>query len=401
MEGPFIPGNHGGRTKRALFCLAICLSLLAGCQPEAKAPPQAPVVEVTEVLQKDVPIQEEWVGTTDGYVNATIRAQVTGYLIKQVYKEGDLIKKGQTLFEIDPRPFQAVLEQAQGALAQQEAQYANARANLDRVKPLAAQDAVSQKDLDDASSAERSAQAAVTAARAAVQKAKLDLEFTKITSPIEGIAGLATAQVGDLVGPAQGGELTTVSTVDPIKVFYTVNEQAYLSYMHRLAPTSAGKGSGQSLHLSLVLADGTAYPHDGRLFAIDRQVDLRTGTLRVAALFPNPGRLLRPGQFVRVHVVAGTKQGALLVPQRAVSDLQGGSQVAVVGPDDRVEMRAVKLGQAQGHLVVVEEGLKPGERVVAEGTQKITPGLKVNPRPYAPPSPPSSDASRTQPAARG
>jgi membrane fusion protein (multidrug efflux system) len=318
---------------------------------------------------------------------------VTGYLTRQVYKEGDQVKKGQTLFEIDPRPFQAVLDQARGALAQQEAGYANARANLARVKPLAAQDAVSQKDLDDALSAELSSQAAVIAAKATVQKASLDLEFTKITSPIEGIAGLATAQVGDLVGPAQGGELTTVSTVDPIKIIYTINEQAYLAYMRRLTPADPGQTPGQELRISLVLADGTAFPHAGRLFAMDRQVDLRTGTLRVAALFPNPGRLLRPGQFVRVRVVTGTRPGALLVPQRAVTELQGGFQVAVVGPGDRVEIRPVKTGQTVGNqMVVIAEGLKPGERVVAEGSQKVSSGLAVSPRPYSPPSPPPSPA---------
>ncbi len=392
MKRPPFSEHFRRHALRLAMGLGWGLLLLAGCQAQPKAPPPPPVVEVAEVAQRDVPMQEDWVGTTDGLVNATIRAQVTGYLTRQVYKEGDLVKKGQTLFEIDPRPFKAVLDQARGALAQQEAGYANARANLARVKPLAAQDAVSQKDLDDALSAERSAQAAVAVARAAVQKAGLDLEFTKITSPIEGIAGLATAQVGDLVGPSQGGELTTVSTVDPIKVFYTVNEQAYLAYMRRLAPAGPGRSPARDTRITLVLADGTAYPQVGRLFAMDRQVDPRTGTLRVAALFPNPGRLLRPGQFVRVRVVAGTRPGALLVPQRAVTELQGGIQVAVVGPDNRVEIRPVKTGQTLGHLVVVDEGLRAGERVVAEGTQKVSQGLLVNPRPYSPAAAPAAAA---------
>jgi membrane fusion protein (multidrug efflux system) len=396
MKWPTLKEHFLLRTLRFAVCLGCGLLLLAGCQSERKAPPPAPVVEVVEVAQRDVPIQEDWVGTTDGLVNATIRAQVTGYLIRQVYKEGDQIKKGQTLFEIDPRPFEAALDQARGALAQQEAQYANARANLARIKPLAAEDAVSPKDLDDALSAELSARATVAAAKAAVKKASLDLEFTKITSPIEGIAGLATAQVGDLVGPAQGGELTTVSTVDPIKIIYTINEQAYLAYMRRLDPAGPGRTADQDLRITLVLADGTAYPHAGRLFAMDRQVDLRTGTLRVAALFPNPGRLLRPGQFVRVRVVTGTRPGALLVPQRAVTELQGGLQVAVIGPEDKVEIRSVKTGMTLGNLVVVDDGLKAGERVVAEGTQKVSPGLAVSPRPFAPPSgsPSASPAAR-------
>jgi membrane fusion protein (multidrug efflux system) len=369
-----------------LILVSLFLLIIAACQKEKPAgPPPAPEVEVAEVVRKDIPIVHEWVGTADGLVNATIRAQVTGYLIRQAYHEGDLVKKGQVLFEIDPRPFRAALNQAQGTLAQMEALHENARANLGRVKPLAAQNALSKKDLDDAISAEGSARAQVIAAKAAVEKARLDLGFTRITSLINGMAGIARAQVGDLVGPTvQGGELTTVSTINPIKVYYTINEQAYIAFMKRFASESAGLEEARKLRIELVLGDGSLYPQTGRFYAIDRQVDVRTGTLRVAALFPNPTNMLRPGQFARVRVLIGTKQGALLIPQRSVMELQGSYQVAVVGNGDKVEMRPVKPGERVGALWVIDEGLKPNERVVAEGVQKVKPGIVVKPRPFAP-----------------
>jgi len=371
---------------RSALCIGACLCAisLSACRKEKPAAPRAPEVEVAQVIRIDVPIVHEWVGTADGLVNATIRAQVTGYLIRQDYKEGDSVKKGQLLFEIDPRPFQAALNQAKGELARQEAQHANAKANLDRVKPLVAQNAASKKDLDDAIGAEQSTLAAVIAARAAVENARLNLGFTRITSLIDGMAGLARAQVGDLVGPsAQGGELTTVSTINPIKVRYTVNEQAYIDFMRRFSSEAAGLEEARKLVIELFLADGTRYAFTGTFYAIDRQVDVRTGTLRVEALFPNPRNLLRPGQFGRVHVHIGIKKGALLVPQRAVTELQGGYQVAVVGPDNQVDIRPVKTGERVGPLWVIEEGLMPGERVVAEGVQKVRQGLAVTPRPFA------------------
>jgi membrane fusion protein (multidrug efflux system) len=266
-----------------------------------------------------------------------------------------------------------------------EALHENARANLARVKPLAAQNALSKKDLDDAVASEGSARAQVIAAKAAVEKARLDLGFTRITSLINGMAGLARAQVGDLVGPAvQGGELTTVSTINPIKIYYTINEQAYIAFMNRFASESAGLEEARKLRIELILGDGSLYPQTGRLYAIDRQVDVRTGTIRVAALFPNPTNILRPGQFVRVRVLIGTRQGALLIPQRSVMELQGSYQVAVVGNDDKVEIRPVKPGERVGALWVIDEGLKPNERIVAEGVQKVKPGIVVKPRPFTP-----------------
>jgi membrane fusion protein (multidrug efflux system) len=381
------------------------IASVAGCEKGEKAgPPGPPVVEVVEVIQKDVPIFFEWVGTMDGFVNATIRAQVTGYLIKQNYRDGDLVKKGQVLFEIDPRTFEAALDQAKGALDQakgileqskagvqvQEALWTTAKANLARVKPLAEQNAVSQKDLDDATGMEQStrssvlaaqasvvaAQASVAAAQAAVEKARLDLEFTKIMSPIDGIAGIAKAQIGNLVGPGSTEELTTVSTVDPIKVYASISEQEYLK--------AAEKQSAQreKMPLELVLADGSVYPRKGEFAFADRQVDVRTGTIRVATIFPNPNNMLRPGQFARIRAEIEIKKGALVIPQRSVTELQGKYLVAVVGPENKVSVKQVKAGARFGQLWVIEQGLQAGEKVVAEGTQKVRDGMVVSPKPF-------------------
>ncbi len=367
----------------------VCLAaaLICACRAEKQAAPQPPPeVEVAQVVTRDVPIISEWVGATDGLVNATIRAQVTGYLIAQDYTEGDLVKKGSTLFRIDPRPFRDALDQALGTLAQLTAQHENAQANLARVKTLAAENALSKKDLDDATGAEQSTAAAVVAAQAAVEKARLDLDFTRLVSPIDGIAGLARAQVGDLVGPSQGAELATVSTIDPIKVYYTINEQAYIDFMKQFPSRAAGIEAARKLDIELILADGSSYPYKGKFYAFDRQVDVRTGTLRVAATFPNPRSLLRPGQFVRVLVQRGTRKQATLIPQRAVTEFQGGFQVAVVGADNRVDVRPVKPGERVDSLWVIESGLKPGERVVAEGTGKVKQGMAVTPKPFVFPS---------------
>jgi membrane fusion protein, multidrug efflux system len=384
-EGP--PFFARSACRISLTALA-CLSFVYVCACETgkqTAAPSPPEVAVAEVVQRDVPIVNEWVGSADGLINATIRAQVTGYLIKREYSEGDPVKKGDVLFEIDPRPFRNSLDQAEGTLAQLDAQYRNTEATLARVKPLVAQNALSKKDLDDATGAERSAGAAVVAARAVVEKARLDLGFTRIISPIDGIAGIAKAQVGDLVGPSQGGELTTVSTIDPIKVYYTINEQAYIELTRRFS-SAAGLNRERKMDVELILGDGSSYPYKGRFYAIDRQIDVRTGTLRVAATFPNPHRLLRPGQFVRVRVLSGTRRGALLIPQRAVMEFQGSYQVAVVGPDNRVDVRQVRPGERIGALWMIDAGLNPGERIVAEGVGKVRQGIVVTPKPYALPS---------------
>ncbi|MBI5605881.1 MAG: efflux RND transporter periplasmic adaptor subunit [Deltaproteobacteria bacterium] len=334
------------------------------------------IVEVAPVLLKDVPIHSEWTASTDGFVNATIRAQVQGYLVEQDYKEGDFVLKGQVLFKIDPRFLQATLDQARGQLTEQRARWENARANLERIKPLVAQKAVSQKDFDEAVATERVTLAAVVAAQAVVDKAQVDLGFTRIISPIDGIAGIARAQLGNLVGPGSIEELTTVSTVDPIKVYFPMSEQEYLKYM------ANGNGKTQQIPLELILADGNVHPFQGKLAFADRQVDLRTGTIKVAALFKNPGNVLRPGQFARIRARIMVKKGALLVPQRAVIELQGKYQAAVVGPDNKVSIRQVKAAERVGNLWVIEEGLNPGEQVVIEGLQKIKDGMVVATRPF-------------------
>ena len=355
------------------------LLLLSGCKKgQGRETSSPPTVEVVDVIKKDVPVYSEWIASTDGFVNATIRAQIQGYLTKQNYKEGDLVKKGQILFEIDPRPFEAVLEQAKGQLAQEQARWETAKANLERIKPLAEQRAVSMKDLDDAIGAEQATRASVISAQAVVNKAQVDLSFTKITSPIDGIAGIAKAQMGNLVGPGSIEELTTVSTVDPIKVYIPMSEQEYLRNIQN------GRGHTQRMMpLDLILAGGSVHQHKGVLAFADRQVDVKTGTIKVAALFPNPGNVLRPGQFARVRAQTMTKKGALLVPQRAVTELQGSYQVAVVGADNKVDIRPVKVAERVDNLWVIDEGLKLGERVVAEGIQKIKQGMDVNPKPYS------------------
>jgi membrane fusion protein, multidrug efflux system len=358
--------------------MGLSVFLISGCGKE-KAAIQAPVVEVADVVHKDVPIFAEWVGTLDGMVNATIRAQVQGYLIKQNYKEGDPVKKDQVLFEIDPRTFQAALDQAKGELGRTEARWNQTKANLARIRPLAAQNAVSQKDLDDAIAAEQSAQASVQSAKASFDKASLELGFTKITSPINGIAGIAKAQIGNLVGPGQIEELTTVSTVNPIKAYVAVSEQEYMQ-----AQESRKRQVGGKVPLELILADGSVFPQKGEFAFADRQVDVRTGTIRVATTFSNPNNILRPGQFARIRAQMGLKKNALLIPQRAVTEVQGRYLVASIGADNKVEIKQVKAAERYGQLWVIDEGLKSGDKVVAEGIQKVKEGMVVSPKPFEP-----------------
>jgi membrane fusion protein (multidrug efflux system) len=358
-------------------CLALLLA--AGCGKEQKAaPPPPPAVEVTGVTRKDVPVYTEWVGTTDGLVNATIQAQVTGYLVKQNYREGEFVRKGQVLFEIDPRTFQAAVDAAKGTLAQADARWVTAKASLARIRPLAEKNAVSQKDLDDAVGYELSTRASVEIAKAQLETAQLNLEFTRITSPVDGIAGIAKAQVGNLVGPGSIQELTAVSTVDPIKVYIAVSEQEYTQYQEKKGKSTAERRI-EAVPLELTLADGAVYPHKGKFSLADRQVDVKTGTIRVGALFPNPGNLLRPGQYALVRATMETKKGALLVPQRAVTEVQGKFLVAVVGADNAVELRPVTPAERVDTLWVIDKGLKPGETVVVEGVQKVRTGVRVAP----------------------
>jgi RND family efflux transporter MFP subunit len=417
-----------------------------------QAAPRPLEVEVVQVEQRDVPIYSEWIGTTDGMVNADIKAQVTGYLLRQDYKEGSFVKKGQLLFEIDSRPFQAALDQANGQVAQfrgqleqansqvtqaeaqvaqansqllqAQAQFAQAQANqvktqldVNKYAPLAEQKAVTQQDLDNAVQSNIVAKAQVEAAnagvetaraqlraanaqigtaraaiatakgqienaQAAVRTAELNLGFTRIVSPIDGIAGIAQAQVGNLISTSSS-PLTTVSMVDPIKVYFTLNEREYLNFTKRNLIDAQQGASVAQLELELILADGTSYPNKGSFFFADRQVDPKTGAIRLAGVFQNPGNVMRPGQYGRVRAVTSTREEALLVPQRAVTELQGSYQVAVVGGDNKIEVRTVKVGDRAEAMWIIEDGLKPGDTVVAEGTQKVRPGVVVNPKPFA------------------
>jgi len=383
----------------------------------AAGPPPPPDIEVAPVEQRNVPIYHEWIGTLDGMVNAAIRAQVTGYLLTQKYSEGSFVRKGQLLFEIDQRPFQAAVDQARGQLAQANGQLAQAKAQLlqsqaqltsaeanqrrtqldeDRYIPLAKQEAITQQDLDNATQNNLSSKAqveaakaqvetakaqiqasaaAVEAAKAALETAQVNLGFTRLTSPIDGIAGVAQTQVGNLVSPSTNA-VTTVSTLDPIKVNFTVSEQEYLNFTRQDTAI-------KRLELELILGDGSVYSHKGKFAFADREINQSTGSIQLTGLFPNPGNTLRPGQYGKVRAAVGTVDGALLVPQRAVTELQGSYQVAAVDNHDKVSIDAVKVGERIGPMWVITDGLKPGQRVVAEGVQKVMPGMQVNPKPFA------------------
>ena len=466
-----------------LLGVVIVLVILLKRKPVEAASPPPLEVEVAEVEQKDVPVYSEWIGTTDGMVNAEIRSQVSGYLLRKDYADGTFVTKGQLLFEIDPRPFQAVLDQAKGKLAeaqgklsqtdtqltqaeaqvgerqaqvsqtqaqvsqmqaqlaQADAQLAQAEANqrktqldVNKYKPLREQRAVTQQELDNAVEANgaalaqnkaakaqiqaanaqigaakagvqtaqaqvraaaaqvgtakaviTSAKATVDAAQADVETAQINVSLTRIVAPIDGIAGIAQAQVGDLLSPT-AAVLTTVSTVDPIKVYFTISEQEYLaSTKHNSNQDGRGAALKKS-ELQLILSDGTIFPHPGKFFAADREVDERTGTIRIAGVFLNPGNVLRPGQYGKVRSETGFEQDALLVPQRSVSELQGTFQVAVVGADNKVEVRNVEVGDVVGSQQMIKSGLKPGEKVVVSGVQKVKTGVTVVPKPYVQPT---------------
>jgi membrane fusion protein (multidrug efflux system) len=338
-------------------------------------------VEVATVIQQDTPIYSDWVATLDGYVNAQIQPHVTGYIVKQNYKEGSVVRKGDVLFEIDPRPFKAALNQAKAQLAQSEAQLGKSRLDVERDTPLAQARAIAQSQLDNEIQARLGAQAQVDAAKANIEQAELNLEWTKVTSLVTGIAGVAQVQIGNLVGP--NSILTSVSQVDPIKAYFTVSEQEFTDF-HRRFPTEAiVEEQRKRIPLQLILTDGHVYEQPGRISFADREVNPATGAIRIAALFPNPNNLLRPGGFGRIRLSVRSHEHALLVPQRAVIELQGSYQVAVVGDDNKVSIRPVSVGERVGKLWIVNEGLKPGERVVTEGTLKVRDGATVKPVPAA------------------
>ena len=398
--------NAEDRRARWLFCEGISFvgfALLAGCGGnKAPAGPAAgaamgPIpVSVATVQQSDVALTGEWVGTMDGYVNAQIQPQVNGYLVRQLYKEGSPVAKGQVLFQIDPRPFQAALEQsqgqvgqAQGQLGQAQAQLGLAQINVNRDTPLAEQHAIAQSQLDNdkqqalqAEAGVRQAQAQIAAAQASVATARLNLGFTQVRSLISGVAGQATVQVGNLV--SQQSVLTSVSQLDPIKVYFSISDTEYLSLVHRAQAGNGDllKGSAK-LPLTLTLANGTTYSHTGHVVFVDRQVNQQTGAIRIAAAFPNPGNVLRPGQFARVRANTEILHNALLVPQAAVQELQGVQQVYTAGPDNKVHVVNVQLASQYGNSWIVKSGLQPGERVITDNLQKLRDGAPVDPHPAA------------------
>ena len=379
---------HRGRLPaRSAAWILVSLSAVAfaHCKGEtASAPPPPSVqVEVANVIQKDVPIQMEWVGTTDGSNNALIRAQVGGYLMERPYTEGSFVKKGDLLFQLDPSKFQTALDQALGDLAKAQAQFMKTKQDVERDTPLAREGAVSQKELDDSIQAHAATKGTVAAAKAAVEQAKLNLSWTKIRAPIDGVVGISKAQIGDLIDA--NSELTSMSTLDPIRVYFPVSEQEYFEAADKIQQGYKDRRDGKEYRLALlelVLGGEKVYPHKGQFHLVDRQVDQKTGTIRVAALFPNPNNLLRPGQFARVRAVTKTREKAILVPQRSVTEMQGSHQVAVVTPENKVDIRPVKVGQRSGNLWIIDQGLKPGERVIVEGLQKVKAGMTVDPKPF-------------------
>lgn len=373
--------TSGGIALLVLAALAAC-----GKGEQAAAPPPMDV-QVVEVVKKDVPVYQEWIGTLSGYINAVIRPQVKGYLLTKAYVEGTVVQPGQLLFQIDPREFQAQLDQWNGQLAQAKAALVKTQLDVARYTPLAKEGAVSQQELDNAVQANQANLAAVDSAKAQVEQARLNLGWTKVVSPIAGVSGIAISQIGDLVEPTT--QLTTVSQVDPIKAVFPVSEQAYL----RWRASHPQQEESQRPSLELYTADGGLYPHRGTVSVVGREVDPRTGTITLEALFPNPDNVLRPGGYAKVRAIIETMAGAQVIPQRSVQDMQGTALVGVVGADDVVEMRPVVLGPTSGTDQVVLSGLTAGERVIAEGLQKVRGGVKVNPRPYALPTPSPKPAS--------
>jgi RND family efflux transporter MFP subunit len=368
-------------TGLAVLAAAFC----AGCRGRVASTPQphAPVVEVAPVIQRDLPIYGQWVGTLAGYLNAQISPQVSGYLIRQDYQEGSLVQKEQVLFEIDPRPFQAALDQAKAQLAQAKAQLAKTALDVKRDIPEAQAHAIPQSQLDNDRQAQLAAQAAVEGGEAAVEQATLNLGYTKVRSLIPGIAGVTTVQVGNLVGPST--VLTSVSEVNPIKVYFPITGIEYLRIASHVGGAVDLLSRANPMPLQLILPDEETYGYKGKILFTDRQVDSQTGTIQVVGAFPNPRNILRPGQTCRVRAVTELIKGALLVPQRAVTELQGGYQVAVVEPDNKISVRTVEVDERVATMWVISQGLKPGQLVVAEGTQKVRDGMPVTPKPYTPP----------------
>jgi membrane fusion protein, multidrug efflux system len=354
--------------------------ILEGCR-RIESPSELPAVVVEAIAQREVRVLREFIGTTEGEIDAEVRPQVSGYLLSRAFREGTLVKLSQPLFEIDARPFRASLDQARGELARAGAALAKAQQDVTRFTPLAQEGAVSQQELDNAVQASRAAQAAVEAARAVVEKARVELGFTRILSPIDGLVGVSNVQIGDLVDPTSAKPLTTVSKIDPILVATPISERDYLRMAARVrASLEEGPRAEGGPQLELVLADGSVHPHAGQVVVVGREVDPTTGTILLKSAYANPDLTVRPGQYARVRVAIEVLQRALVVPQRAVTEMQGTHQVAVIGADDVIEMRVVQLGPPDGSDVVILSGLALNERVVVEGIQKVRNGTKVAPR---------------------
>ncbi len=371
--------RHAGAALVDAIAIACTLGVAACSKPPPPAPP-ATDVKVAEVGKQDVPVHSEWVGTTDGYINAQIRAKVQGYLLTKGYREGSTVKAGQLLYQLDPRQYQADLDKAKGDLAQAKANLQRSQLNEEKYRPLVALGAVSRREYDDTVQEVRANQAAVEATQASVEAARLNVAWTTITSPVEGVAGITQAQIGDLISPAT--VMTTVSQVNPIKVYFPISEQEYLKFADGIEHFRRTGDSSTAPTLELILSNGDVYPRQGKPSAVNRQVEAQTGAIQVESLFDNPDNLLRPGQFARIRAVTETLTGALVVPQRAVQEVQGSHQVAVVMPDDTVQIRGVKVGPRYESLWVITDGVKAGERVVVEGLQKVRDGAKVQAKPY-------------------
>jgi membrane fusion protein (multidrug efflux system) len=384
--------DNDSMTYRRLFTIAAFGALLtlilfaAGCsRKKASAGPAAPEVLVTTVVPKDVPRILERVATLDGFINANINAQVQGYIVSRDYQEGSMVKKGDLLFQIDPRPFEAALAQAKATLAKDQANLAKADADEKRARDLFDKKVISEQERDTAVAAAGSSRANVQADEAAVKQAELNLGYTKITAPIDGVAGFANNQVGDLVGPSTG-PLTTVSQIDPIKAIVTAGEGPFTDFVSRHPDQKEREAYIKSLQFELILSSGNVYPHKGTFYALDRNLDPKTGSIRYYVIFPNPGNILRPGQFGKVRFVADQKKGAMVVPQEAVNELQGNFQVAVVDQNNKVSIRPVKMGERIGAMWEVTEGLKPGDKVVVQGLQKAREGSTVTVKEWTPPA---------------
>ena len=369
-----------------LGALLICLSFATGCsRKQAQVQPVAPEVLVTTVTPRDVPRVLERVATLDGFINANINAQVQGYIVSRDYQEGSGVKKGDLLFQIDPRPFEAASAQAKGTLAKDKANQVKSDADEKRAIDLFNKKVISDQERDTALAAAQAGRANIEADEAAVQQTELNLGYTKVKSPIDGVAGIATAQVGDLVGPSTG-TLTTVSQVDPIKAIVTAGEGPFTDFVSRHPDPVERATYIRGLQFDLILSNESVYPHKGKFYALDRNLDPKTGSIRYEVTFPNPGGILRPGQFGKVRFVADMKKGAMVIPQEAVSELQGNYQAAVVDEDNKVSIRPIKMGERIGQMWEVTDGLKPGDRVVVQGLQKAREGTQVTVKAWTPPA---------------